>query len=76
MPIIPALITGGLILAIKNLLVNYFGFSADGGTAKLLLNIFSAGFSFLPIWIGYSFAKSLKMEPIMRALKKSGALKI
>ena len=65
MPIIPALITGGLILAIKNLLVNYFGFSADGGTAKLLLNIFSAGFSFFPIWIGYSFAKSLKMEPIM-----------
>ena len=65
MPIIPALITGGLILAIKNLLVNYFGFSADGGTAQLLLNIFSAGFSFFPIWIGYSFAKSLKMEPIM-----------
>jgi beta-glucoside PTS system EIICBA component len=65
MPIIPALITGGLILAIKNLLVNYFGFSADSGTAQLLMNIFTAGFSFFPVWIGYSFAKSLKMEPIM-----------
>ena len=65
MPIIPAMITGGLILAIKNLLVNYFGMSADGGTATLLLNIFTAGFSFFPIWIGYSFAKSLRMEPIM-----------
>ena len=65
MPIIPAMITGGLILAIKNLLVNYFGFSADGGTATLLMNIFSAGFSFFPIWIGYSFAKTLRMEPIM-----------
>ena len=65
MPIIPAMITGGLILAVKNLLVNYFGMSADGGTATLLLNIFTAGFSFFPIWIGYSFAKSLRMEPIM-----------
>ena len=27
MPIIPAMITGGLILAVKNLLVNYFGTS-------------------------------------------------
>ena len=59
------MITGGLILAVKNLLVNYFGMSADGGTATLLLNIFTAGFSFFPIWIGYSFAKSLRMEPIM-----------
>lgn len=65
MPIIPAMITGGLILAIKNLMVNYFGMSADGGTATLLLNIFTAGFSFFPIWIGFSFAKSLRMEPIM-----------
>lgn len=65
MPIIPAMITGGLILAIKNLLVNYFGYSADSGTALLLLNIFTAGFSFFPVWIGYSFAKSLRMEPIM-----------
>ena len=29
MPIVPALITGGLILAIKNLLVNYLGMSTD-----------------------------------------------
>ena len=65
MPIIPAMITGGLILAIKNLLVNYFGFTDDSGTAQLLLNIFTAGFSFFPVWIGYSFAKSLRMEPIM-----------
>lgn len=65
MPIIPAMITGGLILAIKNLLVNYFGFSADSGTALLLLNIFNASFAFFPIWIGFSFAKALRMEPIM-----------
>ncbi len=67
MPIVPALITGGLILAIKNLLVNYFGFSADSGTAQIMLAIFDAGFTFLPVYIGYSLAKQLKMQPIMGA---------
>ena len=67
MPIVPALITGGLILAIKNLLVNYFGMSTDSGTAKVCLAIFSAGFSMLPVWIGYTLSNKLKMEPIMGA---------
>lgn len=67
MPIVPALITGGLILSINNLLVNYFGLSAEGGTAQIFLAIFSAGFMFLPIYIGFTLAKKLKMEPIMGA---------
>lgn len=65
MPIIPALVTGGLILAIKNLLVNYFGLGVDSGTAKVCLAIFDAGFSMLPVWIGWTLANQLKMEPIM-----------
>lgn len=68
MPIIPALITGGLILAIRNLLMNYFGFSVDSGTAKVMMAIFDAGFTFLPIYVGYTFASQLKMPPIMGAL--------
>lgn len=67
MPIIPALITGGLILAIKNLLVNYMGVGVESGTAQIMLAIFSAGFSMLPIWIGYALSSKLKMEPIMGA---------
>lgn len=67
MPIVPALITGGLILAIKNLLVNYCGFDTDSGTAQVCLAIFSAGFSMLPVWIGYTLAAKLKMQPIMGA---------
>ena len=67
MPIVPALITGGLILAIKNLMVNYLGMGVDSGTAKVCLAIFSAGFSMLPVWIGYTMANKLKMEPIMGA---------
>lgn len=68
MPIIPALITGGMILSIKNLLVNYFGVSIDSGTAQFMLNIFDAAFKFLPIYIGYTLAQQLKMQPIMGAM--------
>lgn len=68
MPVIPALITGGMILAIKNLLVNYFGVSTDSGTAQWMLNIFDAAFKFLPIYIGYTTAQQLKLQPIMGAM--------
>ncbi|MCC6102441.1 MAG: PTS transporter subunit EIIC [Olegusella sp.] len=68
MPIIPALITGGMILAFKNLLVNYFGFGTDSGTAIVLSAIYSAGLSFIPIYLGYSLASNLKMKPVMGAL--------
>lgn len=67
MPVIPALITGGMILAIKTLLVNYFGVSTDGGVAQLMLTIFEAGFHFLPVYVGYTLARQLKMQPIMGA---------
>ena len=67
MPIVPALITGGLILAIKNLLVNYCGMSTDSGTAQICLAIFSAGFSMLPVWIGWTLAQKLRLQPILGA---------
>ncbi|MEF9967429.1 MAG: PTS transporter subunit EIIC, partial [Longicatena sp.] len=67
MPVVPAMITGGLILAIKNLLVNYFGFTTDSGTAQIMIAIFDAGFTFLPVYIGYTLASQLKMQPITGA---------
>lgn len=67
MPVVPALIVGGLILAIKNLLVNYFNVPMESGTALLMTAIFSAGFSFLPVYLGYTTARRLKIVPIMGA---------
>ena len=67
MPVVPAMITGGMILAIKNLLVNYFGMGVDSGTAQLMLMIFDAGFAFLPVYVGYTLASQLKKQPIMGA---------
>lgn len=68
MPIVPALITGGLILVIRNLLINYFGVGMESGTAEILTGIFSAAFTYIPVYLGYTTAKKLKMEPIMGAL--------
>lgn len=68
MPIIPALVVGGMILAMKNLLCNYLGFSTESGTAQLMLAIFDAGFAFLPVYIGFSMAQQLKLQPIMGAM--------
>lgn len=73
MPVVPAMITGGMILAIKNLLVNYFGMGVDSGTAQLMLMIFDAGFAFLPVYVGYTLASQLKMQPIMGRLLRRDA---
>lgn len=48
MPIIPALITGGLILAIKNLMVNYLGLGVDSGTAQVCLAFSARDFRCFP----------------------------
>ncbi len=68
MPIIPAMVVGGMVLAIRTLCVNYFGLSADSGTAQMMMCLFTAGFTFLPVYLGYSFASQLKMQPIMGML--------
>lgn len=67
MPIVPALITGGVILAANNLLINYFNVSPESGTAQIILAIFSAAFSMLPIYLGYTTARKLKLSPILGA---------
>ncbi len=64
-PIIPALVVGGLILAIRNLLINYFGVSMDSGTAQLMVGLFEAGFTFLPVYLGYSTCLQLKLSPVL-----------
>lgn len=68
MPMIPALIAGGIILSIRVLLINYFGMPVDSGTATILLAIFNAAFSYMPIYIGYNAARTLKIQPILGAL--------
>ncbi|MFB1050192.1 PTS transporter subunit EIIC [Paraliobacillus sp. JSM ZJ581] len=67
MPIVPALITGGVILAVNNFLINYFDVSPESGTAQIILAMFSAAFVMLPIYLGYTTARKLKLSPILGA---------
>lgn len=67
MPIVPALITGGVILSLNNLLINYFGIEANSGTAQVILALFSAAFSMLPVYLGFTIARKLKLSPILGA---------
>ena len=64
-PIIPALVVGGLILAIRNLLINYFGVSMDSGSAALMMALFEAGFTFLPVYLGYATCKQFNLPPVL-----------
>ena len=65
MPVIPALIVGGMILAFRNLLINYFGVSFEGGAYWMCMAIFNAGFNFLPIYVGWQAADQLRIKPIL-----------
>ena len=65
MPVVPAMIVGGMILAFRNLLMNYFGVKFDGGAYWMVLAIFNAGFNFLPIYIGWQTADQLRIKPIL-----------
>lgn len=67
MPIVPALITGGVILAANNFMINYLGVSPESGTAEIILAIFSAAFSFLPVYLGFTIARKIGLPPIMGA---------
>lgn len=68
MPIVPALIAGGIILAINNFVINFFGVQPESGTSQIILAIFNAAFTMLPIYLGFTTARKLNLSPIMGAL--------
>ncbi len=68
MPVVPAMLVGGMLLAIRNLLMNYFGMSFDGGFYWTIMALFNAGFNFLPIYIGWAAAEQLRIKPILGAM--------
>lgn len=68
MLIVPALIAGGIILALNNFLINFFGIQAEGGTSQVILAIFDAAFSMLPIYLGFTTARKLNLSPILGGL--------
>lgn len=64
-PVLPVLVAAGLISAVLNIGVTFFGLSSESGTYITLNAINNAGFYFLPVFLGYSAARKLGINPIM-----------
>lgn len=66
-PILGVLVAAGLVSAVLNICVSFFGLTTNSGTYKVLDAIYQAGYYFLPIYLGYSAAKKLNINPMMGA---------
>ncbi|MFP7478450.1 PTS transporter subunit EIIC [Terribacillus saccharophilus] len=64
-PVLPVLVAAGLVAAVLNIAVTFFGLSDTSGTYTVLTAVNNAGFFFLPIFIGYSAARKLSINPLM-----------
>jgi PTS system beta-glucosides-specific IIC component len=64
-PVLPILVAAGLVSAVLNIGVTFFGLSADSGTYTILNAVNDAGFYFLPIYIGFSAARKLGINGMM-----------
>lgn len=67
MPIVPAMVVGGMILALARIGINYFALDTSTGTVNICMALFDAGFTYFPIYIGYTMAKQLKLPEIYGA---------
>ncbi len=66
-PVLPILVAAGLVSAVLNIAVTFFGLPAEGGTYTILTAVNNAGFYFLPIYLGFSAAKKIGIEPMLGA---------
>lgn len=64
-PVLPVLVAAGLVSAVLNIGVTFFGLAADSGTYNVLNAINNAGFYFLPVFIGFSAARKLGIDGMM-----------
>ena len=64
-PVLPVLVAAGLVSAVLNIGVTFFGLAADSGTFTILNAVNDAGFYFLPIYIGFSAARKLGIDGLM-----------
>lgn len=66
-PVLPILVAAGLVSAVLNICVTFFGLATDTGTYNVLNTINNAGFFFLPIYVGYSATRKIGINPMMGA---------
>ncbi|RMW47199.1 PTS beta-glucoside transporter subunit EIIBCA [Lactiplantibacillus pentosus] len=66
-PILGVLVAAGLVSAVLNIGVSFFGLSTKSGTYTVLYAIYQAEYYFLPVYLGYSAAKKLNVSAMMGA---------
>lgn len=66
-PILPILVAAGLMSAVLTIGTAFFNMSTESGTYKILSAINTAGFYFLPVYLGFSAARKLGINPFMGA---------
>ncbi len=63
--VIPVLIAGGLTGAVLTILTTFFGVTADSGTYTVFHAVNQSAFYFLPVFVGYSAARKLNINPFL-----------
>ncbi len=66
-PILPILVAAGLVNAVLTVLTTFFKLPTTSGTYAVMNAINGAGFSFLPIFVGFSAARKIGLNPFMGA---------
>lgn len=66
-PILPILVAAGLVNAVLTVLTLFFKLPTTSGTYAVMNAINAAGFSFLPIFVGFSAARKIGLNPFMGA---------
>ena len=67
LPIMPVIVAAGFLLAILNMCKTFFGMNPKSGTAIVLTSIASAGFYYIPIFVGFQSAIKMKIPAAMGA---------
>ncbi len=66
-PILPILVAAGLVNAVLTVLTTFFKLPTTSGTYAVMNAINAAGFAFLPIFVGFSAARKIGLNPFMGA---------
>lgn len=67
-PVIPIYLGCGMLLAFLTICTNFLGLDAESGVVRILNGAAIAGFTFMPIVLGWSAAGKLKADPALGAL--------
>ncbi len=66
-PLLPILVAAGLINAVLTIGTTFLGMDATSGAYTILSSINTAGFAFLPMFVGFSAARKIGLNPFMGA---------